>query len=62
MPTADAAELARNARGSERRARGGHAPANVAAIDRIARNPLRRHPARRLKAGWDEQSLISRFS
>ena len=43
-------------------ARAGHAPANVAAIDRIARNPLRRHPARRLKAGWDEQSLISRFS
>jgi hypothetical protein len=45
-----------------------HAPANFTTIKHIAHNLLRRHPAKlsitnkRLKAGWNEQFLVSLIS
>lgn len=52
-------------RDDECRVRTGHAPANFTTIKHIAHNLLRRHPAKlsmtnkRLKAGWNEQFLLS---
>ena len=55
-------------RDDECRVRTEHAPANFTTIKHIAHNLLRRHPAKlsmttkRLKAGWNEQFLISLIS
>lgn len=55
-------------RDDECRVRTEHAPANFTTIKHIAHNLLRRHPARlsmtnkRLKAGWNEQFLLSLIS
>jgi predicted transposase YbfD/YdcC len=52
-------------RDDECRVRTDHAPANFTTIKHIAHNLLRRHPAKlsmtnkRLKAGWNEQFLVS---
>jgi predicted transposase YbfD/YdcC len=52
-------------RDDESRVRTEHAPANFTTIKHIAHNLLRRHPAKlsmtnkRLKAGWNEQFLVS---
>jgi predicted transposase YbfD/YdcC len=52
-------------RDDECRVRTDHAPANFTTIKHIAHNLLRRHPAKmsmttkRLKAGWNEQFLLS---
>jgi predicted transposase YbfD/YdcC len=55
-------------RDDECRVRTEHAPANFTTIKHIAHNLLRRHPAKlsmttkRLKAGWNEQFLLSLIS
>lgn len=55
-------------RDDECRVRTEHAPANFVTIKHIAHNLLRRHPAKlsmttkRLKAGWNEQFLLSLIS
>jgi predicted transposase YbfD/YdcC len=55
-------------RDDECRVRTEHAPANFTTIKHIAHNLLRRHPAKlsmtnkRLKAGWNEQFLVSLIS
>ena len=55
-------------RDDECRVRSEHAPANFTTIKHIAHNLLRRHPAKlsmttkRLKAGWNEQFLVSLIS
>jgi len=55
-------------RDDECRIRTEHAPANFTTIKHIAHNLLRRHPAKlsmtnkRLKAGWNEQFLVSLLS
>lgn len=55
-------------RDDECRVRTDHAPANFTTIKHIAHNLLRRHPAKlsmtnkRLKAGWNEQFLVSLIS